>query len=215
MRNAALLILAAALLAPAAAHAALNVVKNETRVQAKELVPAAPAESQAPAYLSGPLRDEQAPSSGKVNLAAAVARALLGLAVVIGLIFVCARLSKGLMQGGTGSAPAGRLINVVECGYLSPKHRLYIVDAAGELLLVSCDQSGTRLVSRLDSESARAAAGQARAAAGQKSFGSVLSGLMKGFRNDDAPAQPGTAAQIRDIHAEVEKLKAMRNELPS
>lgn len=165
-------------------------------------------------YLEGPLGEQSAPAAGAAASPAwSVVRALCALVVVIGLIVAASRAARRFLPARMLSGP-DKLISVVECEYLSPKSRLFLVCAAGEYLLLSLDHSGTRFLARLDTAHVAALREKKAPPASQPDFGAVMGGLVKHFegkRKDETCN--AVSADIRDIHREIEKIRAMRDDL--
>jgi flagellar protein FliO/FliZ len=96
------------------------------------------------------------------SLGMALVKMVLGLGVTLGAIYLSlSYLARRLQQ-----LPAGRgtLVKVVERLPLEPRRTLYVVEAAGEYLLVGSGEGPMALITKLDAEKAKAVISQARAA---------------------------------------------------
>jgi len=87
------------------------------------------------------------------GMGAVLARTALVLALIVALIYLT--LNVGLRRlMGVRALPAGRkpVVTVLERVPLSQKHSLFVVQAAGDYLLLGSGESGVSLVSRLNAD---------------------------------------------------------------
>ncbi len=87
------------------------------------------------------------------SLAGTLFRTLLVLGMVIALVYVSLNYGLRKLMGvrAAGGGPGG-LVRVVERIPLDPKRSLFVVQAAGEYLLVGGAEDGLNLISKLNSE---------------------------------------------------------------
>jgi flagellar protein FliO/FliZ len=98
---------------------------------------------------SFPGADDEEPES----LAGTLFRTLLVLGVVVGLVYVSLNYGLRKMMGLRGvGASGGGMVKVVERIPLDAKRSLFVVEAAGEYLLVGGGEEGLSLISRLNPE---------------------------------------------------------------
>ncbi len=107
--------------------------------------PAAPARGEAVPELALPGPSE--------SLAGALVRMLLVLALVLALVYLT--LNFGLRRLMRGVAGSQALVQVHERVPLDPKKSLYLVEAAGEYLLLGAGDGPIPLLTRIDPEKAR------------------------------------------------------------
>lgn len=131
---------------------------------------ASPAASPAPAVHEDPAVFGRTPPPGgdreaePESLAVVLVKMLLGLGVTVGAVYLTlAFLARRLTQlpGATG-----RVVRVAERVAIEPRRALYVLEAAGEYLLVGVGDGQMTVLSRLDADKARAALAAAPAAAG-------------------------------------------------
>jgi flagellar biogenesis protein FliO len=95
------------------------------------------------------------PVSSSGSLAHMLLQTVVGLGLVCGLCYVAVRvimprLSSLRMRGG--------LVRVAFAMTLEPRKRLYVIEVAGQWMLLATSESGTQLISTLDSDAAAATA---------------------------------------------------------
>ena len=75
---------------------------------------------------------------------------IAALAVVVGLILVLSWLGGRWLNASGGPAAAQRYIRVVETRYLAPKKSLFLVEVAGEYLLLASSGDQLNFVKQID-----------------------------------------------------------------
>ncbi len=172
-------------------------------------------------YLAEALNNEGKPPAAAavrpVELAGVLARVGVSLLFVIGIIFVLAYfLKKFVPFGRTGSK--ARLIRVIDIGYLTPKKMIYIVDVAGEVLVLGSDTGSITFLTKIDDPGKKEALLlQGPAPQQNKNFAGHLGAFIRDFQARTQPA--GSPAvdtdvnkSIQEIHAQIEKLKGIKHE---
>lgn len=99
-------------------------------------------------------------------------RTLGVLGLTVALIYVTLHLGARKLLGLAGGKPG--LVRVVERIPLEPRKTLYLVEVAGQFLLVGASDQGLTSIGPLDSERLRAAQSAATGAAAPSSFASRL-----------------------------------------
>jgi len=84
------------------------------------------------------------------SFAASLAQMFGALAVVLGLIYLVAYLSRRWLKGGVGIMGRKSYIRVVETRHMAPKKSLILVEVGGEYLLLSNGSEGISLVKQID-----------------------------------------------------------------
>jgi flagellar protein FliO/FliZ len=74
----------------------------------------------------------------------------VALAVTVGTILVCSRVSRRWLKNAAGSTAGGGYIRLVETRYLAPKKALMLVEVGGEYLLLSDAAEGLRLIKEVN-----------------------------------------------------------------
>ncbi len=87
---------------------------------------------------------------------------VLGLGVTLGAIYLSLAYVARRLQQLPGSR--GTVVKVVERLPLEPRRTLFVIEAAGEYLLVGAGEGPMSLIAKLDAEKARAMMAQAREA---------------------------------------------------
>lgn len=168
------------------------------------------AETQA---VSGPL-------SKPINTGMLVVRVALSLVFVIGLMLVVAYLVRKVMPDGVVKGRQ-RLIKVIETGFIAPKLAVYVVDVAGDILVIGSAPGSVVLLDKIEDPDRRKIVLTSRSY--QSGAGRPFSDILQAFTRPqagrhDAPAdgeQDQEAAlrkSITDIHAQIEKLKGLRHD---
>jgi flagellar protein FliO/FliZ len=85
---------------------------------------------------------------------------LLGLGVTVGAIYLSLSYVARRLQGFPGARSA--VVKVVERVPLEPRRTLWVVEVAGEYLLLSSGDGPMTLLAKLDADKAREAVAQAR-----------------------------------------------------
>ncbi len=127
-------------------------------------LPAVPVIREDPSLLghTEPPSTVAAQDEGSQSLGFVLFKMLLGLGVTVGLIYITlAYLARRLSQF---PAMKGKLLRVAERLPLEPRRTLFVVEAAGEFLLVAASESGTTLLAKLEAEKVRAELAKAGAA---------------------------------------------------
>ncbi|WP_145023815.1 FliO/MopB family protein [Geobacter argillaceus] len=75
---------------------------------------------------------------------------IAALAVVVGLILVLSLLGGRWLNAGGGPAAGQRYIRLVETRYLAPKKSLFLVEVAGEYLLLASSGEQLNFVKQID-----------------------------------------------------------------
>ena len=76
---------------------------------------------------------------------------IAALAIVVGLILVTWHFSTKLMKGfPVGRQLLSKHIRLIETRYLGPKKALFLVEVAGEYMLLSSTDAGLRLIKQID-----------------------------------------------------------------
>jgi flagellar biogenesis protein FliO len=97
------------------------------------------------------------------SLGLVLVKMLLGLGVTIGVIYLSlAYVARRLQQF---PALKGSVLKIVERVPLEPRRTLFLVEAAGDFLVIGAGEGPMALIAKLDSEKARAAMAEAKAAA--------------------------------------------------
>lgn len=95
------------------------------------------------------------PVSSSGSLAHMLLQTVVGLGLVCGLCYVAVRVVLPRLF----SLRMGRgLVRVAFAMTLEPRKRLYVIEIAGQWMLLATSESGTQLISTLDSDAATAAA---------------------------------------------------------
>lgn len=81
---------------------------------------------------------------------ASLAQMVAALAVVVGLILVLSWLGGRWLNAGGGPASGQRYIRVVETRYLAPKKTLFLVEVAGEYLLLASSGEQLNFIKQID-----------------------------------------------------------------
>ncbi len=79
-----------------------------------------------------------------------LAQMVAALAVVVGLILVLSWLGGRWLNTGGGPAAGNRYIRVVETRYLAPKKSLFLVEVAGEYLLLASSGEQLNFIKQID-----------------------------------------------------------------
>lgn len=126
------------------------------------------------------------------SLGGTLARTLLVLGVVVGLIYLTLNYGLRRMMGVRG-APMGRsqLVQVLERIPLDPKRAMFVVRAGGEYLLVGGGEDGLSLITRLDGPSVQAVLDAKKVAPSMSPFLQKL--LIQ--RRSPEPQPPSAEAQ--------------------
>jgi flagellar protein FliO/FliZ len=85
-----------------------------------------------------------------VGFLSSLAQMVAALAVVIGLILILSWLGGRWLNAGGGPAAGSRYIRVVEARYLAPKKSLFLVEVAGEYLLLASSGEQLNFVKQID-----------------------------------------------------------------
>jgi flagellar biosynthetic protein FliO len=178
--------------------------------------------SPAPVYLEEEFQSLEMPARDKVrpvNVGALIFRMFGALAIVLGLLYIGAFIVKRwLLPARQGDR---RLINVIDSLYLGPKRVIYLVDVAGEALVIGADGNTLTMLTRLDGKNVDdlyRSAGQSERFSGvmgsfMKEFNSSLEGKEKDSHNRDTGSDGALKSSIQDIHSQIQKLKRMKGEL--
>lgn len=89
------------------------------------------------------------PSEGFGFLSSLV-QMIAALAVVVGLILVLSWLGGRWLNTGGGPAAGQRYIRIVETRYLAPKKSLFLVEVAGEYLLLASSGEQLNFIKQID-----------------------------------------------------------------
>lgn len=124
---------------------------------------------------------------------------LLSLALVCGLAWVVLRW----LSGRTGGRSDRGLQVVARCA-LEPRRSLYVVRAAGRILLIGSGEGGLALLTELDAEAFAAQAGEGRlaGAAGRTRFADALARAWASRASPSAAAPDEEPAVQREAAAE-------------
>ncbi len=174
-------------------------------------------------YLDEALRSEtQAPSgplTRPINTGMLVVRLALALVFVIGLMLVVAYLVRKVMPDGMVKGRQ-RLIKVIETGFLAPKVAVYVVDVAGDILVVGSAPGSVALLDKIEDPDRRKIVLTSRSyqAGAGKPFSDILHSFARPHSGQKSPAngEPDQEASLRksitDIPAQIEKLKGLRHD---
>jgi flagellar biogenesis protein FliO len=103
--------------------------------------------------------------------------------------------------------------------YLGPKRAVYVIDAAGEIIVVGSDGSGLRLLTKLEGKKAEDLYRMIeqnktvgfRGAMTKEVNAFVASGVSESRQGPDEREKLKNS--IKDIHSQIEKLKRMKGEI--
>ncbi len=130
------------------------------------------------------------PVSSNVSLAYMLLQTVVGLGLVCGLCYVAVRvvmprLSSLHMKGG--------LVHIAFAMTLEPRKRLYVIEVAGQWMLLATSESGTQLISTLDSGAAAATAAALKPGSPRLSTprGSITRSIWKFFHRSSSTAADG------------------------
>ncbi|RKY36499.1 MAG: hypothetical protein DRP78_03445 [Candidatus Omnitrophota bacterium] len=155
-----------------------------------------------------------------VSIASVLIRLSFSLCIVIGLMILFAYMFKKFIGKGNLSLKPG-LIRVISAEYIAPKKMIYIVDIAGEILVLACDSSSLRFLTKITDEKVKVIlSSQTKKTVTQnKGFLKIFSSAVQDFTTNKTSIQMNNSKDenfqkdnaIKDIAKQIKKLKQLRN----
>lgn len=178
-------------------------------------------------YLEKALEEDRTPIdiSSPLGLIPVLIRIGLSLFLVVGLILLLAVLLKKLSS--YGQVPGSqKLVKVIDTAYIAPRKMIYIVDVAGEILVLAMDVNTVRFLTKIENEQVKEKIMfYAKTAESRKGFQGDFKSFLKDFEkgkkidiesndNDDRGKEknkvPEMNNSINAIHSQINKLREMK-----
>jgi flagellar biosynthetic protein FliO len=176
-------------------------------------------------YLEGALSAGKPAGTGNtvepVNIYQVLGRMALSLAVVIGLIFLFAYAAKKFIS----VAPLTKknsLVQVLDVSYLSPKKMIYVVDIAGEILVLGSDANSINFLSKIeDAQAKKIILSYSAKASAKGRFSKALNGYLHAAKAQDGAlpesrenSSPGAIQQcVKDLQAQIMKIRKISDDV--
>jgi len=173
----------------------------------------------AESYLEGALTAEKAAGARQaaepIKIYEVLGRMALSLVLVIGLIFLFAYAAKKFISVGP-LTKKNSLVQVLDISYLGPKKMIYVVDIAGEILVLGSDANSVNFLSKIeDVEAKKIILSYSAKISAKGRFSKALEGYLHGTKTKDntIPEFREDAAKvsiqqcIKDVQAQAIKIK--------
>ncbi len=146
--------------------------------------------------------------SKPINVLPIIARVVFSLILVIILMIVLAYLVKKFVPY-SNIKRKDTFIRVVDMTYLSPKKIIYIIEVAGEILVVGSDANSLNLLTKIeDAEIKKNILANLKPAAKGNYFSGILGKIMKEENSKEMPANKNIAR----INEQIQKLKGLKSD---
>jgi len=178
-----------------------------------------------PSYLEGSLIAEKTPgvkpAAAPIKIHEVLGRMVVSLVLVIGLIFLFAFTAKKFISGGPMSKK-NSLVQVLDTSYLSPKKMIYVVDIAGEILVLGSDADKISFLSKIEDVQAKKIILSYSAKMNAKGrFSKALDGYLNAAKGQEdgieesgeKPSKNMIQECIRDVRAQITKIKKISDEV--
>ena len=173
-------------------------------------------------YLSKAIESERKSDLNKaippLRIFPLIVRSIISLIFVVGIMFLCVYVLKKFMLSGSLNT-RGSLIKVLDIGYLSPRRMIYVVDVAGEILILGVDSNTISFLAKIEDKEKiqEILLKKNLVEENKKQFKRILSKLINEFEsNPTSSNKPDSSNSLRksieEINSHIKKLKSLSDE---